>query len=85
MNWVLEFIYDMCLGFVQVIQFAHLMRCSGYQEMRRFQCANEVQLDNVSGKDLVRRWVSVKVTSTLSVHLNGSETEASCVLLVGLE
>jgi hypothetical protein len=69
MNWVLEFIYDMCLGFMQVIKFTHLMRCSGYQEMRRLQAANEV-LDNISGKDLVRRLVSVKVASTMSVHLN---------------
>ncbi len=70
MNWVLEFIYDMCLGFMQVIKFAHLMSCSGYQEMRRLQAANKVQLDNVSGKDWVRRLVSVKVASTMSVHLN---------------
>jgi len=47
------------------------MRCSGYQEIRRLQAANEVELDNVSGKDWVRRLVvSVKVVSTMSVHLN---------------
>jgi hypothetical protein len=69
MNWVLEFMYDMSLEFMLVRKFAQLMRCSGYQEMRRLQAANEVQLDNVLGKDLVGRLVSVKVTSTMSVHL----------------
>ncbi len=54
---------------MQVMKFAQLMRCSGYQEMRRLQAANEVQLDNVSGKDLVGRLVSVKVISSMSVHL----------------